>query len=212
MKCTILKVKWVENPRLAGMKSCMSQQSLTFSNIAWYWLTKSNPATLLHNSSTWGWEIQPYFGPWMRMARSLVIFPPSTVPTVASSSFLAKSWSFLLLSSFPLPPNRYNRVKISLPVHVNCSRTFHAKLSLVLHQNINIFWWDITSKLKLAIDYRSDQMSSKAYYESAVDKSVTMQTCQEMEFGCRGTNTEIDYPRIYIKCSPAGRGIISNSL
>jgi uncharacterized Zn-finger protein len=95
---------------------------------------------------------------------------------------------------------------------VNCSRTFHAKLSLVLHQNINIFWWDITSKLKLAIDYRSDQMSSKAYYESAVDKSVTMQTCQEMEFGCRGTNTEIDYPRIYIKCSPAGRGIISNSL
>jgi hypothetical protein len=50
--------------------------------------------------------------------------------------------------------------------------------------------------LKLAIDYRSDQMSSKAYYEGAVDKSVTTQTCHEREFGCRGTNTEIDCPRI----------------
>lgn len=43
-----------------------------------------------------------YLGPWIIIARSLVIFPDSTTPTQAASSFSVNSNSLALLSNFAL--------------------------------------------------------------------------------------------------------------
>ena len=43
-----------------------------------------------------------YFDPWIISARSLVIFPDSTAPIQAASSFSVKSKSLALLSNFAL--------------------------------------------------------------------------------------------------------------
>lgn len=43
-----------------------------------------------------------YFDPWMRIARSLVIFPDSTTPTQALSRASVKPSNLMLLSSFAL--------------------------------------------------------------------------------------------------------------
>lgn len=43
-----------------------------------------------------------YLDPWIISARSLVIFPDSTVPIHAASSFSVKSNSLALLSNFAL--------------------------------------------------------------------------------------------------------------
>ena len=50
-------------------------------------------------------ERSTYLGPWIRIARSLVIFPDSTVSTHAASKFWVKSRNFSLLSSFALVNN-----------------------------------------------------------------------------------------------------------
>ena len=47
-------------------------------------------------------ERSTYLGPWIRIARSLVIFPDSTVSTHAASNFWVNSRNFSLLSSFAL--------------------------------------------------------------------------------------------------------------
>jgi hypothetical protein len=47
-----------------------------------------------------------YLGPWIRSARSFVIFPESTVSIHADSSFFVKSSSLSFLSSFALKKKR----------------------------------------------------------------------------------------------------------
>lgn len=57
----------------------------------------------IHNHPLQPLELEStYFGPWVKIARSFVIFPESTTDTQAVSNFSANSWSFAFPSNNPL--------------------------------------------------------------------------------------------------------------
>jgi hypothetical protein len=63
------------------------------------WLFAAKSKTIFRSLLELG---STYFGPWVKIARSFVIFPESTTDTQAVSNFSANSWSFVFPSNNPL--------------------------------------------------------------------------------------------------------------
>lgn len=75
---------------------CIKMNSPSFSFLTGLSVTKKLKC---HGKKNIIWH---YFDPWMRIARSLVIFPDSTTPTQALSRASVKPSNLMLLSSFAL--------------------------------------------------------------------------------------------------------------
>lgn len=99
----------------ASMNSSVFRQcSLASLYHAWQYITNMKIVNMLNRTSNY--STHAYLGPWIISARSLVIFPDSTTPIQAASSFSVKSKSLGLSSSFALS------TKTQLDIH-NMPRT-----------------------------------------------------------------------------------------
>lgn len=91
---------------LLSSHATASMNFSVFTYSSFFTLSKSHKTqsclTSSHQSSSSFLWFKSYLGPWIKRARSLVIFPDSTVSIQAASSFSVKFNSAALLSSFAL--------------------------------------------------------------------------------------------------------------